>query len=371
MIYCLYDTTQALYWQVIGIKQNKGIMIQRSGLIVTLFIALATLWGCDDQGSGGASGMMPNITGASGDVLVLMNDRYYESNAGKSLKMYLKEEVRALPQPEPMFNVNQIRHNQFKKIMHAHRNMVRVYISDTVKNPAFEVQKNIWAAPQYVIDIKAPDTAKFVELIERKGAYMQKVFKEAERRRTTKSYRRYEDPEIPKTLAKDHHLYMTVPKGYSIAMNKKNFIWILKEKGNEDFYQSINIYYQDYLDTSDFSKSHLLKMREKFMKNIEGAESGTRMITEPMLPVSYDKISFNERYAVKMRGLWRKTGNIIMGGPFISYSFVDEARNRMITVEGWVYAPKYNKRNYIWQLDAILQTIKALPVGHLKKDNPG
>jgi len=46
-----------------------------------------------------------------------------------------------------------------------------------------------------------------------------------------------------------------------------------------------------------------------------------------------------------------------MGGPFISWTLVDEPRNRIVTLFGFVYAPKYEKRNHIRKVESLLRTV--------------
>jgi hypothetical protein len=66
------------------------------------------------------------------------------------------------------------------------------------------------------------------------------------------------------------------------------------------------------------------------------------------------KILFNKSYAIETRGLW-KTESDFMGGPFINYTVVDTARNRIVAFDGYVYYPNKDKRNYIRQLEAIIR----------------
>ena len=58
-----------------------------------------------------------------------------------------------------------------------------------------------------------------------------------------------------------------------------------------------------------------------------------------------------------MRGLW-KVQNDFMGGPFVSLTVLDPSKKRVVTVEGNVYAPKNNKRNYIRQLEAMIYSLE-------------
>jgi hypothetical protein len=46
-----------------------------------------------------------------------------------------------------------------------------------------------------------------------------------------------------------------------------------------------------------------------------------------------------------------------MGGPFVMLTRVDEMNMQIITIEGFVFAPKYDKRNPIRQIDAMLYSL--------------
>ena len=49
--------------------------------------------------------------------------------------------------------------------------------------------------------------------------------------------------------------------------------------------------------------------------------------------------------------------NGFMGGPYINYSMVDEKRNRVICIDGYVYCPKFDKREYLREQEALIKTI--------------
>jgi hypothetical protein len=61
-----------------------------------------------------------------------------------------------------------------------------------------------------------------------------------------------------------------------------------------------------------------------------------------------------------MQGLWKMQDGYAMGGPFISLIQLDEKRNKIITVEGFVFAPAHEKRELMRQLEAILYSIEIL-----------
>ena len=47
-----------------------------------------------------------------------------------------------------------------------------------------------------------------------------------------------------------------------------------------------------------------------------------------------------------------------MGGPFISHTRLDELHNRLITIEGFVFAPGRDKRNLLRQVEAMVYSVQ-------------
>lgn len=48
-----------------------------------------------------------------------------------------------------------------------------------------------------------------------------------------------------------------------------------------------------------------------------------------------------------------------MGGPFITYGFYDEASGRNYLIDGMVFAPNFNKREFIRQLEVIAYSFRT------------
>ena len=58
-----------------------------------------------------------------------------------------------------------------------------------------------------------------------------------------------------------------------------------------------------------------------------------------------------------MRGFWDVEGDF-MGGPFVSYTTVDTATDRVVTLDCYVYSPKLPKRNYMREVEHLLHLVK-------------
>ena len=86
--------------------------------------------------------------------------------------------------------------------------------------------------------------------------------------------------------------------------------------------------------------------------------TGSYMTTEKEFKPKFMEYSLRgKRYVAELRGLWKMEKGISMGGPFVSITTLDEKRNRVVTVEGMVYAAGYDKRNFVRQVEAIVYSL--------------
>ena len=93
------------------------------------------------------------------------------------------------------------------------------------------------------------------------------------------------------------------------------------------------------------------------MNNVPGPLENTYMTTNLMLEPQVKWIRYNKRTFAEMRGLW-EVQNDFMGGPFVSHFFVDEDNKYVIAVEAFVYAPRYDKRNYLRQVESLIYSFE-------------
>jgi hypothetical protein len=79
---------------------------------------------------------------------------------------------------------------------------------------------------------------------------------------------------------------------------------------------------------------------------------------EYMEPVTRT-LRIKKNLATEVRGLWEVKKDF-MGGPFISYTFVDTKNNRVITLDGYVFAPGERKHDLLKQVQAILLSFEFI-----------
>ena len=320
-------------------------------IILPLFF-IFTFFGCDEI----ESSLMKASTGKSGEVLVVIQKHLWQGETGSILKKNLNVDFPGLPQSEPRFSVTNIPHVAFSNIFKNHRNIILTEVSSKITKSIITYKYDVYASPQLVINIKAKSTKELNQLLNSKIIEITDLIENTELDRLAKNYSRLKNKEIYNQLKKNHKIKLTVPKGYKLDVDTNNFIWISHE--TPLISQGILIYYYNYTDTNSFALENLLNKRDTILKyNVPGARENSYMSTDREFYLEFKELIKNERYTAEIRGLWNVKGDF-MGGPFVNTSFVDEKNNRIITIDAFVYSPKKDKRNYVRQLEAIVNSIE-------------
>ncbi len=324
-------------------------------LMLYLLVFLITGFGCKMDNET----LKPKVTGAAGEVMIVVPAAIWNGAAGDTLEGLLSQDVPYLPQPEPMFHVIHVIPANFGKMFQTHRNIIFVKIGSQYKKVKMVVERDKWATPQYIVDMEAPDVSSFVRLVEEGGTSLVDRINQMERNRIIEYYRHYLEADIYKKLKEKYYLTLEIPKGYTLDVDSTNFAWISSETPTVS--QGILIYTFPYTSEKIFTKDSLIAIRNHELKKyVHGEIQGTYMSTEMIIPPGYRTFERNSNFFTELRGLW-KLENGYMGGPFISLSTIDKSRDRVITVEGYVYAPGEKKRELLRQVESILYTLKIYP----------
>ncbi len=82
------------------------------------------------------------------------------------------------------------------------------------------------------------------------------------------------------------------------------------------------------------------------------------MVTDMIYTPNTQEVYLGKKQAFETRGLW-EVENQFMAGPFLNYSIeLDSVKKDYIMIDGFVYSPGSNKRNYIFELEAIIRSLK-------------
>jgi len=293
--------------------------------------------------------------GATSEVLVLMDKDLWDGVSGRAVKDYLGQLQYGLNQEEPIFKLVNLPESSLDDLYKRHRNILWLNLSSS-NNNNFELKENVWGDPQKIFKFSVKTEEDFLRLFDENKITIMEGFKESERERINNAFALSANIEYKHKLDKLFGFNITFPEGYFWAKEAENFVWIRKETPR--FSQAVVIYTKAYLDTTDFNLESLISFRDTMVRNIPGTEKNSYMSTETLVMPQYKIINFKQMYAVELRGFWKQKGGGFMGGPFLSYSFVDENTNRLISLEAYVQYPNENKRDLLLQIEAILHTFE-------------
>lgn len=293
-----------------------------------------------------------NVGGKAGEIIIVANKAQWESEPGSELRSILATQYPYLPQSEPSYTLINIPHKSFTSLFEYHRNIIILKVEPELK-AEFKAVEDVWAAPQTVIMITAPNNEEAAKVIAENGNTLFNIIGQAERNRIMRNSKRYEDVALRQLVAETFGGSPYYPKGYSLKKKTDNFIWISYETTYINL--GIFVYRIPYKDSTSVQLEGLMAATNEIMQeNVPGMVDNSYMTISSEVTPGLEVMKYKNRNFVEMRGLW-EVKNDFMGGPFVIHAFYDKNNpEEIIVVEGFVYAPRYDKRDYIRQVESIL-----------------
>jgi hypothetical protein len=293
------------------------------------------------------SAVKGKVQSAPYELLVVANKDWLKTEAGQKLVEIVEAPISGLPQREGNFRVTYVNPEAFKGVFQFYANILVVKVDMKHEESRMTLEKDLYARPQMVEGLYAPTDWAFVRLLEAHKKDILKVFNENEFARERKLLEKNYCGAVMAQVKKQFGVSINVPQDVDDMKIGENFLWASASK--KDFQQNVCIYTLPWSNNLSFED-----VRDSVMKvNIPGDREDQWMETDRRT-VMIDDITRTDLLVV--RGLWDMR-NDAMGGPFVSYCYVDTIRNRFLIVEGFVFAPDKKKRPIIRQLEAALQTM--------------
>jgi hypothetical protein len=221
---------------------------------------------------------------------------------------------------------------------------------------------DVYARGQEVMYLFANDEKTLVKKLRTKGKLIVENFNNKERQRITNDILNATTTKtLVESITKNHPYTLKIPYGYQKADDQKDFAWLRQINPADD--KDIFIASKPYSSKDDFKEENLLNFRNSICKKYlfeDPEQHDTYLVTETSIEekkVEFREFSFNGKYAVEMKGLW-KTNINTMGGPFMGFAFVDEARGLFYYIEGFTYSPSKDQREIMRELECILYSFK-------------
>lgn len=313
------------------------------------------------------------VGGALNEILVVTDEAIWKGGIGDSIKAFFCQPMFGLPQPEPIFKVISVSKEYFVRSLKSHRAILKIDVDVSLDTAyAVSVLKNTWATGQNMFEIRIKDSLGFQAFFEKYRYSLMSLFLDAEKKRLVRLYRMNADTTIFRHMKQKYDVELSAPSGYYIRKDSADFVWMSLETVRNS--RGVVFFQKEYVDEKQFDKQDIIRtLSRELSRHIPGPRAGSYMILDTVTPIMVEHFTYDRKYyAMNLRGMWT-VHNDFMGGPVTANIVLDTEKGRILYVMGYVYAPDEKKRNYLHQVNSVVNTLELGEKGKKKErtiENP-
>jgi hypothetical protein len=348
---------------------------------------LALLGGCDGD-------YRPRAIGKEGEVTVVMDSSLWTGAVGDTFRETVTPWVETLPQPERYFEIRHLEltsERAYESIQDLKNVVIAAPLSDSTNEANFlrrrlseEAQQavlngqsavvgkpDLWRRSQRVFFVTAATADDLEQVLAKQGQEIQRTFKEITLERMQREM--YDDARqfaLEDSLMNRHGFAVNVQHDYQLAIDtmtaSSGFVWLRRvlARTRREFF----VYYEKNVSPSQLSSDWLYTTHDSLTReHLRGNVSGfVRIDYRRSLETTQTNVL--DRYGFKTRGLWhmvkagKEEGEFLSvggGGPFLAYAFYDRPSDRLYLLHGSVFAPDFNKLQFLRQMEVMANTFRT------------
>ncbi len=353
----------------------------------TLFLLLALILfgtGCE------ALDVRPRAVGREGEIIVVTDSASWNGELGDALRGELSPYIGTLPAPERMFALRRmgIVNRRSLNLLRKQKNVIfAAPLSDSTRESQFMQQildaeatesvinggtvavvgrRDEFAQAQQVYYLIGRDAGAIAQAVRQNAEGIRYNFNTITRQRLQRDmFEKGRQFEMEQRLVDTHSFAVNVQHDYVIAADTTNFVW-MRRIVSSDSWRSFFAWYTDDLSPADLDVDWALAVRDRLSTAYVQGNMGGHVEVDLRRPLESDNIDFLGRFGYEIRGLWHMVGyengrkvEYGMGGPFLLYAFYDEDTGRTYVLDGMVFAPGYEKREFLRQMEVIAHTFRT------------
>lgn len=333
----------------------------------------------------------PKAVGSFGTAIVIMDSTQWESETANAIREVYSKGIFTLPGYEPMMDLRfrDFRNNDQLEILRKNKNLiiaapitdstntaefVRALLSDDVEqevrndnNFAFPLN-NQWYRNQWsVILTSTSDSALARKIMSSEETLTDQLLEIEVERWKEEVYAKGEQTNVSDSVWTDHGWKIRIQHDWRknidttyTANNKKNYFLTMRR----NLPQNQRWFWAWWIDgvPSDtvLSQGWINAKRDSLMgKWIRGTRENSYVTTDyDHHSIESDSLLVDNHQALETQGVWRMI-NDAMAGPFVNMTIYDEEKDRLFMLEFAQFSPKYDKRRFVRQFQAMLRTFKS------------
>jgi len=320
-------------------------------IIPTVILALF-LVACNG-GNSKKNKYVPESSGKINNLSVVVDNELWEGTVGEAIRNVLARPLEGLPQEEPLFSLSQMPTQVFSGFATKNRTVLKI---EKGKPATTKILNDVYARPQTVVLVTGQTNEEIADQLNANAEKIIDVFKKTEIKEKQRqiALSLFDDKPLQDNLG----IHLKFPTAYRLAKEGDHFFWIRKDikTGTMDL-----LVYQVPLSAirkGDSAVTDIVRLRDSIGKKyIEGRFEGTYLTTESAYAPYIFETIIDNKPTYETKGIW-DVKNDFMSGPFVNYAVEDKVNNRYVIIEGYVFAPSIEKRNYVFELESIIRSLR-------------
>lgn len=355
-------------------------------IVVVVFLSSIFVSCGEPKKSTGSKSTTPNLPEAYGEVgkVAMLADATTYVQCQKNIHEVYQKPLPGMAGLEPYLRVNQCDETGFTAYFKENFNLSIVYnqqkrskyvsvLGETLlktldqkieKGESFFVAKDVFAQPQEVCFIIAKDTADLNAKLTKHKDKILELALETEKRCTKEIVIRgaaSEDVFYQNMMSRYGFAFRT-PVNFNLSVRSDDFNGVNRSFGEKR--SGLYLYQEDYKGDYQFTKEYIVKRRNEVLRDhLHGPDRkdsiptyvGTDTLNVELVT---NEIELNGYKAYETRGWWEMI-NDFFGGPFVSYTIYCPEINKVVTIEGNVFAPSKKKQDLLRTLEIAASTFEV------------
>jgi len=220
------------------------------------------------------------------------------------------------------------------------------------------VKKDVWYRGQTVVHLTARTMEELRNFMATNAGQLEYYFKQAwDEREVTRLWTLPREEKLEEKLMEEHDFSLAVIRAWFIAKDSAEIgTVLLRRQAPAHTERWVMLHWIDTDNTALLTNEFALETRNRLTNTLYRTyDDAAWVVVDTVNHLQFDEVNFKDLYAIRMKGLWRMN-DFSMGGPFVSYLFYDEEQKRIYFLDGSVFAPKYEKKKLLQDVDVMLKT---------------
>lgn len=326
--------------------------------IALLFAAALLMVGCNNRQTEAI--MKKSSSGKTLEVLMAADKGRFAKSTGAVIDSIFRRPQSCLPQPEARFDVVNVPVSSLRNthMFQMHRNIIILDVKDGNPDKVY-IERDKWAAPQVVVEVAASSEASLCQLLCDYEQNIVRAIYDAEHQRMQKAFYNVRNVDLMNRVREKFGFELTFSEDFMWASEDDGFAWIRKE--TKDISLGVLVNVTAYRNQDQLTPAKIYNRLDTIMRrHVPSPSEDGFMGTERRVDMESMKVDYEgSSYCIQTHGLWcLKETTDRMGGPFVCYSMLSPDGKDIVDVIGFVYAPRFEKRDYLMQVEGICATLK-------------